>query len=69
MFFRDRDDVGDMIAVAVGEQDVVDLVREHKAFRVFGIALDERIDQDVGALGGLDQHGCVAQPGDTGSLQ
>jgi len=65
----DRGGVGDVVHVAVGKENVVDLFGQHVVLGVLGIVRDERIDEQVCAFGGPDQHRGVAEPGDAGSFE
>src|SRR5271157_999794 len=58
-----------MVAVAVGHKNIVDLRRQNKLLGILRILRDKRVDQDVGAPGGLDQHGRMSEPGNARSLQ
>src|SRR5215469_7731619 len=69
MLLRDRDNIGNVIAVTMSEQDIVDSRGQVKLLRVLWIVLNKRIDQNIGALGGLYQNGGMSQPGDTRSLE
>ena len=60
----DWDGIGDVVAVAVGEQDEVNLLWQREGLGVAGIAGNEGIDENIGSLAGLDEYGGVAEPGD-----
>jgi hypothetical protein len=63
-----RHDIGDMVAMAVREQDVLELGGQDKSLGILGILSYERIDEDICARGSLDENGGVAKPGYAGSL-
>src|SRR6202044_43014 len=69
VLLRHRRGIGDVIAVPVRQQDVVDLRWQLETLRVLRILCNEGIDQDVGSLGGLDQDSCVSQPGNARRLR
>jgi hypothetical protein len=64
VFFCDGDSVGDVIHVAVGDEEQIDFAGELVAFRIFRIVLDEGVDEDVGSFWGGDKDGGVSEPGD-----
>ena len=69
MFGGDRHGIGDVVAVAMGQQNIVDLFRQNKVFRVFRVLRDEGIDQDIGPFRRLDQNGRVTKPGNACAFQ
>ncbi len=54
VLFGDGNRVGDVVHVAVSEEEEVDLVGELIAFGVFGVVLDEGVDEDRGPFRGLN---------------
>ena len=64
-----RHSIGDVVSVAVRQQNIVDLRGQNIPLRIFWIPRNERIDENIGSLGGLDQDRRVAKPGDARSLE
>jgi hypothetical protein len=69
VLFGDGDGVGDVVHVAVGEEEEVDLLGELETFGVFRVVFDKGIDEDRGSLRGLDEDGGVSEPGDSGAFE
>src|ERR1700728_2279227 len=63
VFFGDGNGVGDVVHVAVGDEEQIDLVRELVALGVFRIVLDEGVDEDGGSLRRGNEDGGVSEPG------
>ena len=61
---REVDRVADMVAVAVRDGDHVDPLGLQLALRALGVAVQERVDVDPLASGGVDPEGRVAEPGE-----
>jgi hypothetical protein len=69
VFFSDRESVGDVIHVAVGKEEQIDLVGKLVAFGIFGVVFDEGVDEDGGFVRGDNEDGGVSQPGDGSAFE